>query len=150
MIPNPRTVLTIGFFALYNGLSASLLRQATYSTVRFGVYAELKDMYSEHGKPLSLGQLILMASASGWYVPLLGIISCPKDWRSGWKSSGCYKCANAERHVITTRTKTELQACIRRTNTNDPTRRSIILDSGPIHQYFSSCFNDRWSISKLR
>lgn len=55
-----------GFFALYNGLSASLLRQATYSTVRFGVYEELKEKYSEPGKPLSLGQLILMASASGW------------------------------------------------------------------------------------
>lgn len=57
-----------GFLALYNGLSASLLRQATYSTVRFGVYEELKEVYSEPGKPLSLGQLILMASASGWYV----------------------------------------------------------------------------------
>lgn len=57
-----------GFLALYNGLSASLLRQATYSTVRFGVYEELKEVYREPGKPLSLGQLILMASASGWYV----------------------------------------------------------------------------------
>jgi solute carrier family 25 (mitochondrial dicarboxylate transporter), member 10 len=57
-----------GFLAMYNGLSASLLRQATYSTVRFGVYEELKEVYSEPGKPLSLGQLILMASVSGWYI----------------------------------------------------------------------------------
>lgn len=27
-----------GIFALYNGLSASLLRQLTYSTTRFGIY----------------------------------------------------------------------------------------------------------------
>lgn len=58
--------VTEGFFSLYKGLSASLLRQATYSTVRFGVYEELKEKYNEPGKPLSLGQLILMASASGW------------------------------------------------------------------------------------
>ncbi|KAG1059798.1 hypothetical protein G6F42_028177 [Rhizopus arrhizus] len=32
-----------GFFKLYAGLSASILRQATYSTVRFGVYEKLKD-----------------------------------------------------------------------------------------------------------
>ena len=57
-----------GFLALYSGLSASMLRQGTYSTVRFGVYEELKELYSEPGKPLSLGQLILMASASGWYI----------------------------------------------------------------------------------
>src|SRR5277367_5969000 len=63
------SILPKGFFALYNGLSASLLRQATYSTVRFGVYEELKERYAEPGKPLSLGQLILMASASGWCLP---------------------------------------------------------------------------------
>ena len=31
-----------GFIHLYDGLSASLLRQATYSTVRFGAYDFLK------------------------------------------------------------------------------------------------------------
>lgn len=31
-----------GFFAIYSGLSASLLRQGTYSTTRFGVYEYLK------------------------------------------------------------------------------------------------------------
>jgi len=59
-------LLTVGFLALYSGLSASLLRQATYSTVRFGVYEELKETYAVPGQPLSLGQLILMASVSGW------------------------------------------------------------------------------------
>lgn len=32
-----------GVLKLYAGLSASILRQATYSTVRFGVYEKLKD-----------------------------------------------------------------------------------------------------------
>lgn len=31
-----------GVLGLYNGISASLLRQLTYSTVRFGIYEELK------------------------------------------------------------------------------------------------------------
>jgi solute carrier family 25 (mitochondrial dicarboxylate transporter), member 10 len=31
-----------GFFGFYNGLSASLLRQLTYSTTRFGIYETLK------------------------------------------------------------------------------------------------------------
>lgn len=36
------------FFKLYAGLSASILRQATYSTVRFGVYEKLKEMISKN------------------------------------------------------------------------------------------------------
>lgn len=37
-----------GFTKLYAGLSASILRQATYSTVRFGVYEKLKDLVSKN------------------------------------------------------------------------------------------------------
>ncbi|KAF2364399.1 Mitochondrial substrate/solute carrier, partial [Trinorchestia longiramus] len=33
-----RIIKNQGFLALYNGLSASLLRQVTYSTTRFGIY----------------------------------------------------------------------------------------------------------------
>lgn len=33
-----------GFFALYNGLSAGLLRQATYTTTRLGIYTWLFEM----------------------------------------------------------------------------------------------------------
>lgn len=33
---------TEGISALYNGLSASLLRQGTYSTIRFGLYDQFK------------------------------------------------------------------------------------------------------------
>lgn len=34
-----------GIFALYNGLSASMLRQLTYSTTRFGLYEMGKQDY---------------------------------------------------------------------------------------------------------
>ncbi|CAM5999712.1 unnamed protein product, partial [Sphagnum balticum] len=37
-------VKTTGFFSLYNGLSAAILRQATYSTTRFGCYEVFKGM----------------------------------------------------------------------------------------------------------
>lgn len=35
-----------GFFAFYNGLSAGLLRQASYTTVRLGVYTWLFEAAS--------------------------------------------------------------------------------------------------------
>ncbi|KAL2257183.1 hypothetical protein VTK26DRAFT_553 [Humicola hyalothermophila] len=67
-----------GIRGLYNGLSASLLRQITYSTTRFGIYEELKSYYANSakradkidpktGKPKapSLPVLIAMASVSG-------------------------------------------------------------------------------------
>lgn len=36
-----------GFASLYTGLSAGLLRQATYTTTRLGVYSWLFDTYKE-------------------------------------------------------------------------------------------------------
>ncbi|SPQ27280.1 e5fc1dc0-4470-4308-9c82-f3ad574ae99c [Thermothielavioides terrestris] len=63
-----------GVRGLYNGLSASLLRQITYSTTRFGIYEELKSRFAPKtphpttGKPRppSLALLIALASASGF------------------------------------------------------------------------------------
>lgn len=55
-----------GFRGLYNGLSASLLRQLTYSTARFGIYEELKQRSTKpDGKPPSFISLVAMASLSG-------------------------------------------------------------------------------------
>lgn len=51
-------------------LSASLLRQITYSTTRFGVYEELKSLSSTPNP--SLPSLILMASTSGFLGGLAG------------------------------------------------------------------------------
>lgn len=50
-----------GVFALYSGLSASLLRQLTYSTTRFGIYEVGKKDLGDSG---FLGK-ILLAGASG-------------------------------------------------------------------------------------
>lgn len=38
---------TDGFLSLYNGMSAALLRQATYSTVRFAFYELFKEILIE-------------------------------------------------------------------------------------------------------
>ncbi|KAK0747464.1 mitochondrial carrier domain-containing protein [Apiosordaria backusii] len=63
-----------GLTGLYSGLSASLLRQITYSTTRFGIYEELKsqlasrspvDPVTDKPKAPSLPMLIAMASVSG-------------------------------------------------------------------------------------
>ncbi|KAI0095588.1 putative dicarboxylate carrier protein [Daldinia grandis] len=59
-------VRTQGVLGLYNGLSASLLRQMTYSTVRFGVYEELKAHYTADGHKPSLPLLIGLSTFSGF------------------------------------------------------------------------------------
>ncbi|XP_076176649.1 mitochondrial 2-oxoglutarate/malate carrier protein [Ptiloglossa arizonensis] len=55
-----------GFLKFYSGLTAGLVRQATYTTVRLGIYNQLqeywKDKYSD--KP-SFGILSLMAATAG-------------------------------------------------------------------------------------
>lgn len=51
-----------GVFALYNGLSASLLRQLTYSTTRFGIYEVGKQkMQNDAGFTAK----VLLAGAAG-------------------------------------------------------------------------------------
>ncbi|CAJ2511618.1 Uu.00g072430.m01.CDS01 [Anthostomella pinea] len=57
---------TSGPTGLYNGLTASLLRQMTYSTVRFGVYEDLKRRYTPEGTKPSLPLLIGLSSFSGF------------------------------------------------------------------------------------
>ncbi|KAL3421877.1 hypothetical protein PVAG01_06033 [Phlyctema vagabunda] len=65
-----------GFLGLYSGLSASLLRQITYSTTRFAVYEELKQDLSTAKSGPSFPALIAMASTSGF---LGGIVGNPAD-----------------------------------------------------------------------
>lgn len=65
-----------GFRGLYNGLSASLLRQITYSTTRFGIYEELKSSATTPNSTPSFPLLIAIASASGF---LGGIAGNPAD-----------------------------------------------------------------------
>ncbi|KAF2766110.1 mitochondrial carrier [Teratosphaeria nubilosa] len=65
-----------GAKGFYRGLSASLLRQITYSTTRFGVYEELKEVFTTGVTSPSLPALIAMASTSGF---LGGIAGNPAD-----------------------------------------------------------------------
>ncbi|KAF7986169.1 hypothetical protein HWV62_38560 [Athelia sp. TMB] len=53
-----------GLRSLYTGLSASLLRQMTYSLVRFGSYEEMKKRMAKKGKPTT-AKLLLAASLAG-------------------------------------------------------------------------------------
>ncbi|OJJ32419.1 hypothetical protein ASPWEDRAFT_663394 [Aspergillus wentii DTO 134E9] len=65
-----------GFFGLYGGLSAALLRQITYSTTRFGIYEELKSQFTSSSSPPGTLTLIAMASTSGF---IGGIAGNPAD-----------------------------------------------------------------------
>lgn len=65
-----QVVKSEGVFALYTGLSAGLLRQASYTTVRMGVYTSLIDYLSVDGKTSFLVQLSsgLAAGATGAFI----------------------------------------------------------------------------------
>jgi len=54
-----------GVLALYNGLSASLLRQATYTTVRIGLYLQLKEYFSKPGENPSIWKKMFIGMAAG-------------------------------------------------------------------------------------
>ncbi|KAL5491716.1 hypothetical protein EMCRGX_G017067 [Ephydatia muelleri] len=53
-----------GIFGIYNGLSAGLLRQATYSTVRLGVFQSLTDKLSSSDRkpPGAIAKILMKIS----------------------------------------------------------------------------------------
>lgn len=69
-----------GVIALYNGLSASLLRQLTYSTTRFAAYETVKNrfmQYDTNGIPyMPFYQKVMLAAVSG---AVGGAIGTPAD-----------------------------------------------------------------------
>ncbi|XP_069887745.1 mitochondrial dicarboxylate carrier isoform X1 [Dipodomys merriami] len=70
-------VRTGGFLALYNGLSASLARQMTYSLTRFAIYETLRDYMSKDSKrPLPFYSKVLLGGASGL---IGGFVGTPAD-----------------------------------------------------------------------
>jgi dicarboxylate transporter 10 len=76
MLATIRTSLSeSGLRSIYTGLSASVLRQMTYSLVRIGSYEEMKRRMSENGKP-SAGKLLLAAGVTGG---LGGVVGNPAD-----------------------------------------------------------------------
>ena len=63
-----KTLREEGPRGLYVGLTASLLRQMTYSVTRFGAYDQLKEMtqaQNADGRPLGPMQMAMCASAAG-------------------------------------------------------------------------------------
>ena len=58
------TVTETGFRSLYTGLSASIMRQMTYSLVRLGAYEKMKAHLSKDG-PAPASHLFLAAMIAG-------------------------------------------------------------------------------------
>ena len=101
---------TDGPRGLYSGLSASLLRQMTYSTIRFGVYEELKNRASRDGAQPGLPTLIALSTTSGMIGGVVGNVAdvvnvrmqhdpaLPKDQRRNYKHAvdGMYRMAKHE------------------------------------------------------
>lgn len=65
-----------GILALYNGLSASLMRQLTYSTTRFGIYEVGKQGLSKPGEQMPFYQRVILAGMSG---AAGGLVGTPAD-----------------------------------------------------------------------
>jgi len=64
-------VLKEGLFGMYSGLSAGLLRQATYTTTRLGIYTNLFERASKDGKPPNFfvkAGLAMVAGVCGAFV----------------------------------------------------------------------------------
>lgn len=71
-----QVVRTQGVLALYNGLSASLMRQLTYSTTRYGLYEVVTSELKNTNDPLPFYQKIAVAATSGF---VGGIVGNPAD-----------------------------------------------------------------------
>ncbi|XP_038185034.1 mitochondrial dicarboxylate carrier [Arvicola amphibius] len=61
-----QVIRTDGFLALYNGLSASLCRQMTYSLTRFAIYETMRDYMTKDSQgPLPFYSKVLLGGISG-------------------------------------------------------------------------------------
>ncbi|NWR82257.1 DIC protein, partial [Furnarius figulus] len=70
-------IRTDGLLALYNGLSASLCRQMTYSLTRFGIYETAKKHLGQDNQgPPPFYQKVLMGAAAGFTG---GFVGTPAD-----------------------------------------------------------------------
>jgi len=62
-----------GIRSLWSGLSASILRQTTYSTARFALYDILaRQVQQRTGKKLTAGSTIVCAGVAGGLAGMLG------------------------------------------------------------------------------
>jgi dicarboxylate transporter 10 len=77
-----RTVRSSSVMGLWEGITGSLLRQATYGAARFGIYAELKERDRRKGRK---GSLVLNGAIAGL---VSGIVGAPAGMlpRVTWSS----------------------------------------------------------------
>ncbi|KAJ3540867.1 hypothetical protein NMY22_g4123 [Coprinellus aureogranulatus] len=70
------SIQTSGIRSLYTGLTASLMRQMSYSLVRLGSYERMKEYFSRGGKKPRTWELLISASIAGG---LGGVAGNPAD-----------------------------------------------------------------------
>ncbi|KAK3091605.1 hypothetical protein FSP39_021110 [Pinctada imbricata] len=71
-----RVLKTDGIMGLYNGLSASICRQLTYSMTRFAIYETVKKQLTSDGSVMPLYQKVLTAMIGG---ATGGFVGTPAD-----------------------------------------------------------------------
>lgn len=71
-----RILKTDGVLGLYNGLSASICRQLTYSMTRFAMYETVKKNLTQDGGTMPFYQKVLTAAVSG---ATGGLVGTPAD-----------------------------------------------------------------------
>ncbi|CAD5113587.1 DgyrCDS2750 [Dimorphilus gyrociliatus] len=71
-----KVVRNHGFFSLYNGLSASILRQLTYSMTRFAIYEGVKNNILGSDKEVPFYQKVLLGGVAG---AVGGFVGTPAD-----------------------------------------------------------------------
>ncbi|XP_041362936.1 mitochondrial dicarboxylate carrier-like [Gigantopelta aegis] len=71
-----RVVKNDGVIGLYNGLSASITRQLTYSLTRFAIYETVKKELTKDGRNMPFYEKILLASVAG---ATGGFVGTPAD-----------------------------------------------------------------------
>ncbi|NXH68191.1 DIC protein, partial [Hydrobates tethys] len=85
-----RVIRTDGFLALYNGLSASLCRQMTYSLTRFAIYETARDRLGQGSQgPPPFYQKVLLGAAGGFTGGFVGTPADMVNVRSVLPASRC-------------------------------------------------------------
>jgi len=87
-----KTVNTSSVLGLWEGLTGSLLRQATYGAARFGIYAELKERDIRKKRK---GSLVLNGAIAG---VVSGIVGAPAGGPSLIFGGGCRSWPNRACH----------------------------------------------------
>jgi hypothetical protein len=93
-----------GFTGIYKGLSASLMRQFTYSSARIGAYPLMKDLI-QRDKEKPLGVLGKIAASSKFFLSKIKNFTSDfwSNWFHGWFTCRFNQRKDASRCKITSR-----------------------------------------------